>query len=111
MAPQIIEMNDVKLTIYTKHFPTEINSTICRIKHQRNRFFCGMHDHTSMDIEQIQITRDIDLTPEQCKYASEGRSFIPFVHKITFEKGKKETHHNWKGNVNGDYFNECKSHE
>ena len=63
MAPQNIQMNDVKLTMYTKHFRTEINATICRIKHQRNKFYCGMHDHTSMDIEQPQITSDIDLTP------------------------------------------------
>ena len=67
MAPQNIQMNDVKLTMYTKHFRIEINATICRIKHQRNKFYCGMHDHTSMDIEQPQITSDIDLTPEQCK--------------------------------------------
>ena len=64
MAPQNIEMNDVKLTMYIKHFQIEINATICRIKHQRNRFYCGMHDHTSMDIKQAQNTNDIDMTPE-----------------------------------------------
>ena len=73
MAPQNIQTKDVKLTIYTKHFQTEINATICRI------------NHTSMDIEQPQITRDIDLTPEQCKQASEGRSLTLFDHKLTFE--------------------------
>ena len=93
MALQNIQMNDVKLTMYTKHFRTEINATICRIKHQKNKFYCGMHDHTSMDIEQPQITSDIDLIPEQCKQASEGRSFTLFDHKPTFEKGKKEIHH------------------
>ena len=72
MAPQNIQMNDVKLTKYTKQFRTEINATICRIKHQKT-FFCGMHDHSSMDIEQPQISSDIDLTLEQCKQASEGR--------------------------------------
>ena len=81
MAPRNLQMNDVKLTVYTKHFRAAINATICRIKHQRNNIYCGMHDHNSMDIEQSQITSDIDLTPEQCKQASEGRS-------LTFEKGK-----------------------
>ena len=38
MAPQNIQTNDVKLTMYTKHFRIEINATICRIKHQRNKF-------------------------------------------------------------------------
>ena len=72
MEPQKNQMNDVKLAMYTKHFRTEINATICRIKHQTNKFYCGMHDHTSMDIEQHQIPSDIDLTPEQCEQASEG---------------------------------------
>ena len=64
MPPKKIEMNDVKMTMYTKHFQTEINAKICRIKHQRDRFYCGMHDHTSMDIKQAQNTSDIDMTPE-----------------------------------------------
>ena len=111
MAPQNIQMNDVKLTMYTKHFRTEINATICRIKHQRNKFYCGMHDHTSMDIEQPQITSDIDLTPEQCKQASEGRSLTLFDHKLTFEKGKKEIHHKIIGDKDGDNRNECDGYE
>ena len=90
MAPQNFQMNDMKLTMYTKHFRTEINSTICRIKHQRNIFHCGSYDHTSMDIEQPQITSDLDLTPEQCKRASKGRSLTLFDHKLTFGRGKKE---------------------
>ena len=39
MAVQNIQMNDVKLIMYTKHFRTEINATMCRIKHQGNNFF------------------------------------------------------------------------
>ena len=111
MASQNIQMNDVKLTMYTKHFRTEINATICRIKHQRNTFYCGMHDHTSENIEQPQITSDIGLTPAQCKQASEGKSLSLFDHKLTFEKGKKGTHHKWTGNVDGDNRNECEGYE
>ena len=107
MAPQNIQMNDVKLTTYTKHFRTEINATICRIKHQRNKFHCGMHDQTSMDIEQPQTTSDIGLTPEQCRQASEGRSHFLFDHKLTFKKCKKEIHHKWTGDKSEDYRNEC----
>ena len=29
-SPQNIQMNEVKLTMYTKHFRTELNATICR---------------------------------------------------------------------------------
>ena len=66
-----------------------------------------MHDHTSMDIEQPQIISDIDLTPEQFKQASEGKSLTLFDHKLTFEKGNKETHHKWIGDKDGDNRNEC----
>ena len=89
MAPQIVQMNNVKLTIYTKHFRTEINAIICRFKRKWNNFLCGMHDHTGMDIEKPRITSDIDLTSEQCKQASKGKSLTPFDHKLTFEQGKK----------------------
>ena len=108
MAPQNIESNDVKLTMYKKHFGTDINATICRIKHQRNRSYRGMHDHTSTVIEQPQITKDIDLTAEQCKQASEGRSLTLFDHKLNFEKGKNGTHQKWIRGLNGDYVNKCK---
>ena len=111
MAPQNIKMNDVKLTMYTKGFRTEVNAIYCRIKHQRNRLYFGMHDHSSMDIEQPQITSDIDLTPEQCKQASQGRSRTVFDHKLAFAKGKKETHHKWTREVYGDYVNGCKIYE
>ena len=66
-----------------------------------------MHDHTSMDIDQPEITSHIDLTPEQCKQASEGRSLTLFDHKLTFENGKKEIHHKWTGDKSEDYRNEC----
>ena len=45
-----------------------------------------------MDVEQPQITSDIDLTPEQGKRASKKTSLTLFDHKLTFEKGKKGTH-------------------
>ena len=66
-----------------------------------------MHDHTSMDNEKPQIRSDIDLTPEQCKQASEGRLLTLFDHKLTFEKGKKGIHHKWTGDKSEDYRKEC----
>ena len=64
-----------------------------------------------MDIEQPQITSDIDLNPEQCKEASGRRSLTIFDHKLIFEKGKEEIHHKWIGDVDGDNCNECKGYE
>ena len=111
MTPQNFQMNDLKLTKYTKHFRTEVNATIFQIKNQRNKIYCGMHDHISIDIEQPQITSDIDLTPEPCKQASEGKPLTLFDHKLSFERGKKETHLKWKRNEDGDNRNECDDYE
>ena len=87
MAPQCIEKQIEKLTMYTKHLRTEMNAIFCRIKLYRNMFFCRMHDHTSMKIEQPQIASDMDLTPKQCQQASEDRSLFLFDHRLTSEKG------------------------
>ena len=87
------------------------NASICRIKHQGNRFYSGMHEYTSMNIERTLLTSDIHLTPEQCKQASEERSLTLVDSKQTFEESKKETHHKWKRIVDGDYKNEGKVYE
>ena len=52
VSPKNIDMSYVKIKMYTKHFRTQINATICSVKHQRNRFGCEMHDHSSIDIKQ-----------------------------------------------------------
>ena len=80
MEPQNIQTNDVKPTMYSKHVRTEIKAIICRIKQQRNKINCGMHDHKIMDIDHPQMTSDIDLTPEQGKQASKGWSLTLFDH-------------------------------
>ena len=41
MAPQNIQMNDVKLTMYTKHSRTEINATICKSSTKETNFIAG----------------------------------------------------------------------
>ena len=53
----------------------------------------------------------VDLSPQQYKQASDGRSLALFNHKLCFGKGTKETPHKWKRNVNGDYVNDCKDYE
>ena len=75
------------------------------------RSFCGVHDHTGMDIEQPQITCVVDLNPEHCKQALEGRALTLFHHKLFFRKSKMETHHKWKRIVIGSYIKECKGYE
>ena len=41
----------------------------------------------------------------------EGRSVTLFDINILFGKGEKDTHHKWKGDVKGEYVNECKGYD
>ena len=63
VAPENIDMSYAKIKMYTKSFRTEINATICSVKHQRNRLYCGMNDHSSIDIKQKTITSYLNLLP------------------------------------------------
>ena len=40
-----------------------------------------------------------------------GRSLTFFEHKLTFDKGKKETRNKGKRDIEGEYVNECKVYE
>ena len=102
-----VELNNVKLTKYTKYFSTEINAKNCRIKHKRNSFYRRLDDCTGMGIEQSQVTSDIDPTPQQCNQASGGRSLTLFVGKLNFEEGMKESHQKSDGNAYGEHDNAC----
>ena len=70
-----------------------------------------MNVHTSMDIEQLQIPSDVDLTPQQCKQASKTRSLTVFDLKLVFEKSDKDTQDQWKEDVIRDYIEKCKGSE
>ena len=63
------------------------------------------------NIEQPQITSDIDQTPEQCRQASEGWLLSFFNNKLNFEQGKEKNSSKWDGDVKGDYIDECEGFE
>ena len=111
VAPENIDMSHAKVKMYTKHFRTEINATICSVKHQRNRFYCGMHDHSSIDIKQKTITSYLDLSPAQCRLAAEGSPITLLNHQITMKKGVIEQHLRWNGDADDTFKNECDGFE
>ena len=111
VAPENIDMSYAKIKMYTKHFRTEINATICSVKHQRNRFYCGMHDHSNIDIKQKTITSYLDLSPAQCRLAAEGSPITLLNHQITMKKGIIEQHLRWNGDADDTFKNECDGFE
>ena len=49
IAPENLEVNRAKVTMYTEHFRQEINATFCRVKYQCEPWHCGFGDDSSKD--------------------------------------------------------------
>ena len=94
VSPENIDIQShlAKVKMYTKNFRTQIIATICSVKHQRNRFFFRMHDHSRIDKKQKTITSYLDLSPAECRLAAEGSPKFLLNHQITLKKGVVEQH-------------------
>ena len=88
-SPENLETSTASVTLYTKHFRRTVNATMCRVKHQREKWYCGNKDHSSMDNWQYGLTTDVDLSSAQCKLLAEGKSINVMGQDIHGEKGKK----------------------
>ena len=58
-----------------------------------------MHDISSIDIKQKTITSYLDLSPAQCRLATEGSPITLLNHQITMKKGIIEQHLRWNGDA------------
>ena len=67
LTPEELETSQTKIILYTKHFRKELIATKCRIQHQREKWHCGHHDHSSIDHTIAGITSDLVISPEQCR--------------------------------------------
>ena len=84
VAPENLYMSYAKIKMYTRHFRTQINATICSVKHQRNRLYCGMHDRSSIDIKQKTIPHISIYLPHK---AAGGSPITLLNQQITMKKG------------------------
>ena len=64
-TPEELEISKAKFVLHTKHFRKELNATKCRLQHQREKWHCGHHDHSSIDHTIAGIASDIVISPEQ----------------------------------------------
>ena len=93
--------------LYTKHFRKELNATKCRVQHQREKWHCGHHDHSSIDHTIARITSDIVISPEQCRILAEGKDITLLGHSINFGYDTKNPIVKTYGDTSDDYRNEC----
>ena len=69
-----VEISQIKMILYTKHFRKELNATKRRIQHQREKWYCGHNDHSSIDHTISGITSDLVISLEQCRSLAKGNS-------------------------------------
>ena len=68
-----LEISQTKIILYTKHFQKELNSTKCRIQHQRENWHFGHNDHSSIDHTITRLTSDLVISLEQCRFQVKGK--------------------------------------
>ena len=107
ITPEELEIRKVKIVLYTKHFRKELNATKCRIQHQREKWHCGHHDHSSIDHTIAGITIDIVISPEQCRTSAKGKDITLHEQSINFGFDTKNPIVKTYADTSDDYRNEC----
>ena len=102
-----LEISKAKIVLYTKHFRKELNATKCRVQHQREKWHCGHHDHSSTDHTIAGITSNIVIYPEQCRTLAKGKDITLLGHSINFDFDRKNHIVKTYGDTSDDYRNEC----
>ena len=73
ITPEELEISQMKTILYTKLFRKELNATKCRIQHQREKWHCGLNDHSSLDHTIAGITSNLVISAEQCRSLAKGK--------------------------------------
>ena len=109
ITPEELEVSKATITLYTKHFRRELNTTKCRIQHQREKWHCGHLDHSSIDYTIAGITSDLIILPEHCRTIAKGASINLEGHWIGAEWDTKTTVVKISGDPTGSNRNHCKT--
>ena len=109
ITPEELEVSKATITLYTKHFRTELNATKCRIQHQREKWHCGHNNHSSIDHTFAGITGDLIISPEHCRTLAKGASINLQGHWIGAEWDTKTPVVKSPGDPSGSNRNHCKT--
>ena len=107
ITPEELEISKAKIVLYTKHFRKELTVTKCQVQHQREKWHCGHHDHSSIDHTIAGILSDIVISREQCPTLAKGKDITSLGHSIYFDFDTKNPHVKTYGDTSDDYKNEC----
>ncbi len=120
VQPEDMSSNKVRIRMYTKNLATKVDAHVCSVSYQHERWYCGMHSHSSIDAKSSSITTPLLITGAQCKsviptkeipvtylhYSGlHGKSAVTIDFRLdqftttvtTFGKAIKDTHNDCKG--------------
>ena len=107
ITPEEMEISNAKVLLYTKHFREELNATKSRVQHQREKWHCGHHDHSSIDHTIAGITSDIFIYPEQCRIFAKRKEITLVGLSINFGFDTKNPIVKISGDTSDDYRIDC----
>ena len=70
IKPKNIKIAPAPVTLYQRSYRTKSETLICRVKSQASRWHCGFLSHLSLAYDQISLTTDVIVTPENCRLAN-----------------------------------------
>ena len=109
ITPEEFEISNARITIYTIPFRKELNATKCRIQHHREKWHCGLLDHSSTDHTIAGITSDFIISTEHCRTLAKGASINLQGHWLGAEWDTKTSVVKVSGDPTGSNRNHCKT--
>ena len=99
----------LSLDLYQRLYSTTISATRCTIRHEREKWYCGLHGSSGMDSKQHSLTVNLTIEPQACALAAKtgqisvpkdyGDGSIPIVLNVRKDSVVTElSGGDWKGN-------------
>ena len=109
----------LSLVLYQHLYSTTINAKRCTIRHEREKWYRGLHGRSGMDSKQHSLTVNLLIEPQACALAAKtgqisvpkdyGDRSIPVVLNVLKGSVVKELNGgDWIGHDDGKSRNECK---
>ena len=107
------------LDLYQRLYSTIIKATRCSFRHEREKWYCGLHGHSGMDSKQHSLTVNLMTETQACALAPKtgqisvpkdyGDRSIPIFLNVLNDSVITELNGgHWIGHDDGKSRNECK---
>ena len=104
---QNVEISKVKGPIFNRFFREKLEATMGRASHQSIRWYCGLFDASGIDAKRSTITKDVNLTPEQCRQARITNKLSINWKGVPIKLNVRTTYIKKSGHNIGENPNEC----